>query len=119
MTTIYYYSAKIYALSGQPKFRGAGKNRVYNTFFDYARMELYFFLDSLSNIRDARKKGVRIARTFRKMMDEADYEKKTWIVCPISPKQAYVLANLAIENDIPLLSYPEIIALEENEEEDE
>lgn len=116
MTTLDYYTAKIFALSGQPKFRGTGTKRTYNSYYDYARIELYYFLDKLSNIRDARTKGVRIARTFRKMMNDEEFAKNTWIVCPISPKQSYVLAKLAVENNIPLLNY---IELEENEEEDE
>ena len=116
MNELEYYSAKIYALSGQPKFRGTGTKRVYNTFYDYARIELFHFLDQVSNLR-SKKKPVIIARTFRKMMDDEEESKKTWIVCPISKKQAFVLAEVAIENEIPLLSYLEINQEYEEEEE--
>ena len=58
-----YMTAKIYSLSGQPKFRGTGAKREYNTFFDYARIELLHFLDQVANLR-SKKKAVVIARTF-------------------------------------------------------
>jgi hypothetical protein len=116
MNELEYYTAKIYALSGQPKFRGAGTKREYNTFYDYARIELFHFLDQVSNLR-SKKKAVMIARTFRKMMDDEEEAKKMWIVCPISKRQAFVLAGVAIENEIPLLSYLEINQEYEEEEE--
>lgn len=118
MTITEYYSAKIYALSGQPRFRGTGTKREYNTFFDYARVELLHFLDEISNLR-SKKKPVIIARTFRKMMNDEEEMKKSWVVCPISKKQSYVLAQIAVENGIQLLSYIDIINQEENEEEED
>ena len=107
MTKLEYYAAKIYALSGQPKFRGNGTNREYNTFFDYARVELLYFLDHISNLQ-SKKKSVVIARNFCKMMSDEKWAKESWMVCPISKKQAYVLAEIAIANNIQLLSYIEI-----------
>ena len=72
-----YMTAKIYSLSGQPKFRGTGAKREYNTFFDYARIELLHFLDQVANLR-SNKKAVIIARTFRKMMSDEEEEKKKY-----------------------------------------
>lgn len=113
-----YMTAKIYSLSGQPKFRGTGAKREYNTFFDYARIELLHFLDQVANLR-SKKKAVVIARTFRKMMSDEEEAKKMWVVCPISKKQAFVLAQIAIENNISLLSCPQICNQEEDEEYEE
>jgi hypothetical protein len=118
MTELEYYSAKIYALSGQPKFRGTGTKREYNTFYDYARVELLHFLDEVACIR-SKKKSVVIARTFRKMMNDEEEVKKSWVVCPISKKQAYVLAEIAIEYGIQILSYIDIMKKEEYDEEEE
>ena len=70
-----YIPANIYSLSGQPKFRGTGAKREYNTFFDYARIELLHFLDQVANLR-SKKKAVVIARTFRKMMSDEEEAKK-------------------------------------------
>ena len=113
-----YYAAKIYSLSGQPKFRGTGTKREYNTYFDYARIELLYFLEQIANLR-SKKKAVIIARTFRKMMSDEEEAKKMWVVCPISKKQAFVLAQIAIANNISLLSYPQIPNQEEDEEYEE
>lgn len=110
-----YYTAKIYGLSGQPKFRGSGAKREYNSYYDYARVELLYFLDQLASIPNSRKHAVIIAKKFRKMMRDEEEVKKMWLVCPISKRQAYVMAEIAVEYDIDFLSYPEI--MEEQEEE--
>jgi hypothetical protein len=112
-----YYTAKIYALSGQPKFRGSGTKREYNTFYDFARIELLHFLEEVSDLR-SKKKAVMIARTFRKMMNDEEEAKKAWVVCPISKKQAFVLAEIAINNGIRLSDYLEITNQENYEGDD-
>ena len=117
MTKLEYYTAKIYALSGQPKFRGSGTKREYNTFYDFARIELLHFLEEVSDLR-SKKKAVMIARTFRKMMNDEEEAKKTWVVCPISKKQAFVLAEIAINNGIRLSDYLEITNQENYEGDD-
>ena len=53
------------------------------------------------------------------MMNDEEEMKKSWVVCPISKKQSYVLAQIAVENGIQLLSYIDIINQEENEEEED
>jgi hypothetical protein len=117
MTKLEYYTAKIYALSGQPKFRGSGTKREYNTFYDFARIELLHFLEEVSDLR-SKKKAVMIARTFRKMMNDEEEAKKAWVVCPISKKQAFVLAEIAINNGIRLSDYLEITNQENYEGDD-
>ena len=117
MTKLEYYTAKIYALSGQPKFRGSGTKREYNTFYDFARIELLHFLEEVSDLR-SKKKAVMIARTFRKMMNDEEEAKKTWVVCPISKKQAFILAEIAINNGIRLSDYLEITNQENYEGDD-
>ena len=118
MTKLEYYTAKIYALSGQPKFRGTGTKREYNTFYDFARIELLHFLEKVSDLR-SKKKAIMIARTFRKMMNDEEESKKSWVVCPISKKQAYVLAEIALDYGIRLSDYIEITNQENYEEDGE
>ena len=83
MTKLEYYTAKIYALSGQPKFRGSGTKREYNTFYDFARIELLHFLEEVSDLR-SKKKAVMIARTFRKMMNNEEEAKQFIAHCNLS-----------------------------------
>lgn len=106
-TMLDYYTAKIYELSGQPKFRGCGSKRKYNPYFDFARFELLFFLERIADF-SGKKKAVRIARTFCNIMKDEEKAKKMFVVCPMSEKQAYVLADFALDNEIGLLGYIEI-----------
>ena len=105
--------AKLLALAFQRRFYGNGDR---HPFYDCAVTELTYYLDAVSDLHGNRL-GQKIARNFRKFLNEEPEEKrerKTYVL-PLSQNQAYRIAEEIIKNDIPILTAYEIECQQDDE----
>lgn len=103
-----YLMAKIYAVSGQPKYREGGD---YNYYFYYAAIELQTFLTEIDKYYrdDVSNFGVFVARVCLDFMkNKQRRRKKNPVVCPMSAKQAYAIAIAAARVGINFRDFPDI-----------
>ena len=105
MEDIDYLSARIFALASQLHFF-RGKTHPY---YEYAYREFYYFVNEVASC-PAYHIGVKIARSIRRRMNEYTETEKSVknFVCLISEKQAFRMAQVAIEKQIELKSAIEL-----------
>ena len=98
--------SKLLALAFQRKYFGNGER---HPFFRCAEIELSYLLNEVSNLKGNRI-GQRIARNFRKYMEDEPEEKREHrtYVLPLSSNQAYRIAEEIIKHKIPVLASYEI-----------
>ena len=105
-----YMQAKLLALAFQRRFYGNGDR---HPFYDCAVTELTYYLDAVSDLHGNRL-GQKIARNFRKFLNEEPEEKrerKTYVL-PLSQNQAYRIAEEIIKNDRLLeFSIPSVVII--------
>lgn len=114
---IEYMQAKLLALAFQRKYFGNGEK---HPFFRCAEIELSYLLNEVSNLKGNRV-GQRIARNFRKYMEDEPEEKREHrtYVLPLSANQAYRIAEEIIKHEIPVHTSYEIECMQEYEEDEE
>jgi hypothetical protein len=103
---IEYMQSKLLALAFQRKYFGNGER---HPFFRCAEIELFYLLNEVSNLKGNRI-GQRVARNFRKYMEDEPEEKREHrtYVLPLSSNQAYRIAEEIIKHEIPVLASYEI-----------
>lgn len=109
-----YMQAKLLALAFQRRFYGNGER---HPFFECAVTELTYYLNAISDLKGNRL-GQRIAREFRKYLNEEPQEKreKKTYVLPLSCNQAYRLAEEIVKHDIHPMTAFEIACQQDDDE---